>query len=344
MDSFRVFATFGSRKSVWTSPAGLIRCLVNAAGLAPIPASRGARRVRLLPSLLIFVLTVVLAAHSSAAETNVPVVLPFTFQRGHIMLPVRANDSLPLSFMLDTGYTMTMINPAHAETLQLRRIGQVTIVGIAGEEPAAVYSGASFDLGGLAYAPSRIAALASDEPGRGRKRDGILGHGFFRRFIIEMDCRAHTVSLRDPKSGPYAGAGEIVPLTFRNTTPIIEATVKTSGGALVKGKFEIDTGCNGGLCLGREFVERHQLNPSTNSVSSGVRSGVGGGARIQSGRVPQLQIGRQAVDRVETDFFLDGSPVDPGLAGHIGLAALRPFKIIFDYSRAQMILEPYSKP
>ena len=278
------------------------------------------------------------------AETNPPVVLPITFQRGHIMLPVRANDSLSLSFMLDTGYTMTMIHPAHAETLQLRRIGQVTIVGIAGEEPAAVFAGASFDLGGLAYAPSRIAALAADEPGRARKRDGILGHSFFRRFIVEVDCRARTVTLRDPKTGPYVSAGEIIPLTFRNTTPIIEADVKSPGGTLVKGKFEIDTGCTGALCLGHDFTERNQLNPSTNSASSGVRQGVGGGARIQSGHVPQLRMGRQTVNRPETDFFIEGSPADAGLAGHIGLAALRPFKIIFDYSRSQMILEPYGKP
>jgi hypothetical protein len=31
--------------------------------------------------------------------------------------------------------------------------------------------------------------------------------------------------------------------------------------------------------------------------------------------------------------------VDRGLAGHIGLEALRQFKVIFDYSRRQMILE-----
>ena len=41
----------------------------------------------------------------------------------------------------------------------------------------------------------------------------------------------------------------------------------------------------------------------------------------------------------QTDFFLEGSPVDAGLAGHIGIGALNRFKVIFDYSRRQMILE-----
>jgi len=32
--------------------------------------------------------------------------------------------------------------------------------------------------------------------------------------------------------------------------------------------------------------------------------------------------------------------VNGGLAGHIGLGTLRKFKVIFDYSRRRVILEP----
>jgi hypothetical protein len=46
------------------------------------------------------------------------------------------------------------------------------------------------------------------------------------------------------------------------------------------------------------------------------------------------------VMKPQTDFFLNGSPAGPGLAGHIGFASLRQFKVIFDYSRQRMILEP----
>ena len=53
----------------------------------------------------------------------------------------------------------------------------------------------------------------------------------------------------------------------------------------------------------------------------------------------QLQLGATRIDQPQTDFFMEGSPVDAGLAGHIGIAALHHFKVIFDYSRKQMILE-----
>jgi hypothetical protein len=43
---------------------------------------------------------------------------------------------------------------------------------------------------------------------------------------------------------------------------------------------------------------------------------------------------------VSANFFAEGSPAGEGLAGHIGLGVLREFKVIFDYSRRRMILEP----
>ncbi|HEY2952977.1 MAG TPA: aspartyl protease family protein, partial [Verrucomicrobiae bacterium] len=212
-----------------------------------------------------------------------PIVIPFEFSRGHIMLPARVNDSGPLSFMLDTGYALTMIHPAHAETLALKRVGHVTIVGIAGEEAADMLSGASFDLAGATYAPSRVASLPSEAARRGRRRDGILGNGFFKRFIVEVDPRAKTITLHEPKDFQYTGAGEVVPLTFRKSTPIVEASVNTPDGQTVLARFEIDTGCTGGLCLGRDFVQANHLDPDDGAARGGVRTGVGGSARTHDG-------------------------------------------------------------
>ena len=301
-----------------------------------------------LPSLgarLLLILAAPLFAADPAPNPAVsgrkPIVVPFEFSRGHIMVPTRVNDSGPLSFMLDTGYALTMIHPAHAETLALKRVGHVTIVGIAGEEAADMLTGATFDLAGAAFTPSRVASLPSEATRRGRRRDGILGSGFFRRFVVELDPKAKTLTLHEPKEFQYAGAGEAVPLTFKRTTPIVEASVQTPGGQTVLARFEIDTGCDGGLCLGRDFVQANNLDPDETAARGGVAKGVGGTVRTRDGHLPQLKFGKLAVDKPEASFFQEGSPVDAGLAGHIGLDVLRHFKIIFDYSRQRMILEPY---
>src|SRR6266498_2441618 len=73
---------------------------------------------------------------SPPATTTNAVVVSFKLQRGHVMVPAQANGSEPHWFMLDTGYGTTMLSAALAETLGLKRAGQITIVGIAGEEPA----------------------------------------------------------------------------------------------------------------------------------------------------------------------------------------------------------------
>jgi hypothetical protein len=87
-------------------------------------------------------------------STTGPKVISFKFRRGHILVPARVNGSPELSFVLDTGYGVTTINPEHADEWQLQRVGQMTIDGIAGEETAAVYTGVTFDFAGASYAPA----------------------------------------------------------------------------------------------------------------------------------------------------------------------------------------------
>jgi predicted aspartyl protease len=272
-------------------------------------------------------------------QTNLPVSIPFEFVRGRVSLDARVNGSKPLSFMLDTGYAVTTIHPDLLEPLGLKRVGRLTIVGIAGEEEAGTYEGAVFDIGGLKYTPRRVASVPSEAQGRGRRRDGILGAGFFRRFVVEIDCRARIVRLHEPASFNYAGQGENIPLRLRRDTPVVEAAIVLSDGRVVQGGFELDTGCDDYLCLGRDFVEQNRLGSGAGELREGEKQGVGGDVRIRHGRLPQLQLGRLTIDKPSANFFLEGSPVDRGLAGHIGMAALRRFKVIFDYSRQRMILE-----
>ena len=277
-----------------------------------------------------------------AGPSTNPLVIPFEFRRGHVMIPVRVNQTNSKSFMLDTGYGMTMLEPGLAESLQLPRRGQITIVGIAGEAPAGVYEGPRLDFGGVAWSPSRVAAFPV-EPG-GRRRDGILGSGFFRRFVVEIDQRAKRVTLREPTSFEYAGSGEIIPLRFRRDTPIVSASLGAPGGKLVAGEFELDTGCDSCVCLARDFTDQHGLAPAPGEGSGGGRSGVGGGAGSRSGRLESLHLGKLRVERPEANFFQQGSPAGEGLAGHIGIEALRDFRAIIDYSRRRLILEPKPSP
>ena len=266
------------------------------------------------------------------------VTIPFQVRRGHVMVPSRVNGSNTLSLLLDTGYGMTMLSADHVEAFALKRTGRITIVGIAGEEPAGVFEGPAFDFAGLPWKPRRVAAFPVEGQGRSRRRDGILGSGFFRRFVVEISSSAKNITLHEPDSFSYSGPGEVLPLSFKGSTPIVEALVRLPDRSEIKAQFEVDTGCDSALCIGRHFVEAHQLTP-IDSASNGGRVGVGGGARTRTGHLPGLQLGKHGIEKPAANFFLEGSPVDAPLAGHIGWELLRDFKVIFDYSRKQMILE-----
>ena len=283
-----------------------------------------------------FVLWLVCAGVAPAASPLATI--PINTARDRVMVPLTLNGSNGLSFKLDTGFSMTMIHPELAASLNLRRAGEITIMGIAGEERAPTYEGTVIELGGAKYEPRRVAALALD--GSRRRRDGILGSGLFRQFVVEIDFGGKRLSLYARTNFSYSGQGEVIPFRFRrgHTTPLVDATVLTTNNTPVRGEFEIDTGCDSGVCLGHEFVTaNHLLNDS--ETRGGGKFGVGGGVRTRSGYLPQLQLGNLKIEKAGADFFMESSPVDEGLAGHIGIGVFKRFKVIFDYSRERLILE-----
>ncbi len=279
-------------------------------------------------------------------QTNPPpgsVQLTISLRQGALLLKARVNGSDPLAFKLDTGFGITTVHPSLVESLELRRAGHITITGIAGDEQADTYAGAVFDFCGMTYEPRRVAALPSEARRRWRDRDGILGAGLFRRFVVEIDFAQELVRLHEPDQFSYAGAGEVLPLAFKKDTPIIEAVIVLPGRAAISGRFEIDTGCDDCVCLGHEFVVANRLLENTGSVPSDRRRGVGGSAEIRQGNLVELRLGKLSVQKPSANFFLEGSPAGDGQAGHVGLGALQHFKVILDYSRKQMILEPQLK-
>jgi hypothetical protein len=265
--------------------------------------------------------------------------VPLELRRGAAFVKVRVNDSEFLTFKLDTGFGVTTIHPELAESLDLKRAGNITINGIAGSERADWLSGATFDFGDVKYSPRRVVRIPSDARRSRRQRDGILGAGFFRRFVVELDAAGKTITLHNSEQFNYTGKGEIIPLQFRRDTPTVEATINIPEREPLRARYEIDSGCDGALCLGHAFVKSNKLDEAGAHRRESSRRGVGGSVETHETRLPQFQLGASRLDNVEANFFREGSPVDDDLAGHIGMGVLREFKVILDYSRRRMILE-----
>jgi len=110
----------------------------------------------------------------------------------------------------------------------------------------------------------------------------------------------------------------------------------------IQGKFIIDTGDSSGLSLHAPFVQKHDLLPHAGQVIPHFTSGIAGEAREVLGRAGSFQLGRFVIERpvVALSQAEKGSTADKNYDGAVGGEILRRFKVILDYSRRQMFLEP----
>lgn len=237
--------------------------------------------------------------------------------------------------------TITTLHPDLVDELKLLPSGTVLINGIAGQERADTFRGLLFQWDGYSYKPSRVASIPSERTDS-RRTDGVLGSGFFKRFVVEVDPLGKSVRLHPPTNFQYQGHGEIVPLRFRDDVPVIKTTIVMPGREPIEAELEVDTGCDSGICLGAGFVQKHQLLAAVKS-NAGRKNGIGGGVATQNTSLPLLKIGKMEFRNVDADLFSKGSPVDEPQAGHLGMDALHQHKVIFDYSRRRMIIEALPK-
>jgi predicted aspartyl protease len=271
--------------------------------------------------------------------------IPFEEDDGHIFLQVRINNSAPLWFALDTGAIRSVVDRRRAQTLGLRSAGSQQVGGAGGTEDAAIIKGVSIKLPGVELCNQTVWSLPLEalSVANGREMAGIIGYELFSHFVVEIDYAALYINLYEPHSYQYRGRGESIPLELQNGEIYVPAKVTVTGHDAFEGQFVIDTGGNGTLLLAKSFVEEHKLLEVVKPTIQAHGGGVGGEVQLVIGRVKSLRIGSFVIDKPVTGFIKIGEIAEPGKIGNIGGRLLRKFRVIFDYSRQRMILEPTSR-
>jgi hypothetical protein len=202
------------------------------------------------------------------------------------------------------------------------------------------------NLSGIEFSNMTLAAirLSGLEAGLGRKVDGILGYEIFNRFVVEIDYASKVVTFYEPQGYKYSGGGEVIPISIEDNTPFVVG--KITGPKTIEGNFLIDTGAPGILNVAGPFAAKHKLLdcvPQTISITSGAL--LAGRSSGKIGRVKGVQIGSLVIKKPVVNFSQDtggseGDEASTEYGGLIGGEILRRFKLIIDYSRKQIILEP----
>jgi len=304
--------------------------------------------LRLLPLMVALVVgTTANAGRSNSDAATVPqapsdavAMVPFELYHNRVYLMVKVNGTGPFRLILDTGSVVSGLNEARARDLGLQLRGKAEMRGN-GEKttPVGLAKNVSFGLGGVELVEKAVAVFSFQdfESHEGRAVDGILGINLFYRYVVEIDYANKTLKLYEPKTYVNSGDGEIVPL------PLFHCKIEMAGQSPIDAEMGIDQGTYTAVRLFRNFTANHALIAADNqNVQPSFGYGLGGEYKEVAGRLQRLQIGRLKIDEPVTSFSQasSGATVGGGSAGTIGGEILRRFKVILDYSRKQMILEP----
>lgn len=307
-----------------------------------------------LIAFAVVILSLTMASSRAAQTSSKPpaarseISIPFELVARHIVLQVKINNSRSLSFVLDTGDQVAIVDTDRAKELGLKLQGQVRVGGAGSETLAgSLVKDATWTIPGLAgfSQPVALALPLGKLAARfGHDFDGIIGGDFIKQFVVEVDYQARVIKLHDKEGFTYAGTGESIPIQLNSAGhPSIEAELTPIGGSTIKGKFVFDIGSGGALALHSPFVAEHRLLGSgLKTIRSIGAGGAGGQTNGQIGRVSELKIGKFKIARPITLFSEDkaGAFASTELAGNIGQQIAGKFKLFLDYARERIIFEP----
>jgi hypothetical protein len=288
--------------------------------------------------------------------------LKFVNQRNLIVVAAHLNGWGPYHFLLDTGVgTSLLTNVALADSLKLKRVEEIRVVGTGGENiPLQAFrtEETRVELPGLVARRMSwilLSDAALDLSGyAGTRIDGIMGSELFHSLVVSIwPMRNELVCYQAATYQPPTGRRwASVPILLDKNKAYIEAGVEqvpvlpNETKAPLPLLLVLDTGAGHALSLETSADERLHLPPE--HLRTDLGRGLGGIISGYLGRVAAVHLGRYQLPRVLTSFP-DPSQVHQRLQGfearrqgNLGFETLKRFDLVIDYPHKRMLLRPNS--
>jgi hypothetical protein len=270
---------------------------------------------------------------------------PFRMLNGGIIVAKGRIGDFPdsLNFIFDTGNGGISLDSATAQYLRLTPVtSDLFIHGIAGIRPQRLVRGLTLHLPGISLDSLSIKVSDYDVLScvYGEKIDGIIGYGFFSRYLVKIDYDSSKIFVYTRGLIHYPKGGFLL---HPNLSSLPMQMARLNETRDVTSRFYFDTG--GGLCL--------LLSSSftADSIVFGSRkrkpvrteaAGLGGKAEMKLTTLKTFSLGPFQFHQVPTYIFDDVYQTTnyPQLAGLIGNDLLRRFNLILNYERSEIYLVP----
>ena len=283
-----------------------------------------------------------LAVGQTAEQVHLPnnsasLQLPMTVRANGPYVEVKANGRGPFMFEVDTGSMTSPVASELAKEMGLQETNstnnRTVEIGLAD----------GFSVPMLLD----FASFAGLWPLTGRHIYGDLGYSILKYFVVEFDYERGYLTLYDPKKYEYSGDGAAFPASLEmGYDPRIEGKLLIAGDVEIPVRFTLDTGA-GGTVVSAPIVKAHNLlklvTPKVPNAGKPKTDGVNGLVfETTTARIDAIKLGNLVIDHplVALSTDTDGPFAMEDIGVNLGGNVLRRFKVIVDYSRNRVILEP----
>ena len=271
--------------------------------------------------------------------------IPFKLLDGGIIIgKARIGSSADsLNFIFDTGCGGISLDSSTA--VQHRLVPWTSdqfIHGIGGVRPQRLLDGLTIRFPGLTL--DSVVVQVSDydllSSIYGEKIDGIMGYGFFSRYLVKVDYDSSKMYVYEKGDISYPKGGFLLrPRLFR--LPTLEG--RLNDARAIQGRFYFDTGAGLCLLLSSDFSSDSVVfGPKRKKPVRTEAAGLGGKASMHLTTLKTFSLGPFHFRQIPTYIFDDSYDVTnyPELGGLIGNDLLRRFNLILNYDRSEIYILP----
>ncbi|MEO8621701.1 MAG: aspartyl protease family protein [bacterium] len=292
-------------------------------------------------------MAVVIALTPAISQTST---VRVQFEEARFYVPVALRSGPVRWFILDTGAQPTLIDSRVADSTGVRSRAAGATTGAGGKQtPIADADDVTLRIASIGLGPlsARVAPLDSLlGPSSGRAIPGIIGSRFFREHVVELDPAASVMRVNAPETFVYRGTGVEVPLDIVDDIPFTQGWIEAPNGKRYAARMLVDLGAKANLLVTEPFTRMHGLDRVFGaSVTTEFGAGMGGETHYQFVRAASLGLSGNERTRLESPIVglsSGGTLKSTRYDALLGADYLAHFRMIFDYARKRLILEPLS--
>jgi tetratricopeptide (TPR) repeat protein len=278
---------------------------------------------------------------SGASQTN----LTFDLPNNRPIMNVRVNGRKePLRFVLDTGSGISVISDETAKKLGIKEVARGGMARAVGGKFEIVYGFLqSMELGDVRIenVPVYIRRFFNDEI----HVDGYIGLAVVNKHVMTVDYGTRNLALKRQRS--ISDSAALV------SPASIEIPIRTTSSGFLSGEvqvegvskplnFIIDTGASISV-VSEKMMELDEMSNFKHPTRMRVYGAAGIAEGVQTLILPRVLLGTQAREKVDV-AVLDLEPVNETTgfvqSGIIGGNFLRHFRVVFDFRKSVIWLEP----